>query len=61
MPTYQRRYFLGLLSKKHARREEEMEKIKEKGQTTGGSGKRQTKMSGEMLKTKIKSGDIPTN
>jgi len=60
MPTYERRFFLGLLTKEHRRREEEIEEMKEKSQTRGGKGTRQTRVSGDALKNKMKSGQIPT-
>ena len=42
MPTYERRYFLGLLTKQAREREEEMEEMKEKTQVSSGKGNRTT-------------------
>ncbi len=41
-------------------REEKVEELKEQAQTTGGKGTRKTRVSGEALKNRMKSGDIPT-
>jgi hypothetical protein len=60
MPTYERRFFLGLLTKDAKEREEQIEAQKAKNQTKGGKGTRQTRVSGEALKNRIKSGDIPS-
>ena len=59
MPTYERRFFLGLLTKEHRQREEQMEAMQEKQQSRGGKGSRQTRVSGQALKNKIQSGQIP--
>lgn len=58
MPTYERRYFLGLLTQKNVEREEKMEEMKEKSQTKSGKGSRTRKVGGETLKSKLKSGEI---
>ena len=58
LPTYERRYFLGLLTKDAKQREEQIEKLKEKNKTTTGKGSRQTRVSGDALKNKIKSGEV---
>lgn len=60
MPTYERRYFLGLLNKEAREREEKVEEMKNKSQTKGTKGSRTTRVTGDALKNKIKSGDIPT-
>lgn len=60
MPTYERRYFLGLLTKDHAKKQEQYEEAKEKSKTSGTKGSRQTRVSGEALKTRMKNGDLPT-
>jgi hypothetical protein len=60
MPTYERRFFLGLLNKETREKEERIEELKEKAKTNGGKGTRKTRVSGEALKTKLKSGEIPT-
>jgi len=59
MPTYERRFFLGLLTKENRDREEKMEEMKEKSQTKGTKGNRTTKVSGQSLKNRMKNGDIP--
>lgn len=59
MPTYERRFFLGLLTKETKEREDKMEEMKEKSQTKGTKGNRTTKVSGEGLKNRMKNGDIP--
>lgn len=59
MPTYERRYFLGMLTKDFERKEEAFEEAKEKSNTTGGKGSRTSKVSGQQLKTKMKTGEIP--
>ena len=60
MPTYERRFFLGLLNKEAREREERMEEMKAKQQTKGSKGNRTTRVSGDALKNKIRNGDIPT-
>lgn len=60
MPTYERRFFLGLLNKEAREREERAEELKNKAQTNGSKGSRTTRVTGDALKNKIKSGDIPT-
>lgn len=59
MPTYERRFFLGLLNKEAVEREERVEKMKENAQFKGGKGNRTTKVSGNALKNRMKNGDIP--
>ena len=59
MPTYERRFFLGLLNRDVIQRQEHMEEMKEKAQSKGGKGTRQTRVSGDALKSKMKSGQIP--
>ena len=59
MPTYMRRYFLGLLIKQNKEREEENEEIKSSTKNSG-KGKRTSTVSGDALKNRIKAGDLPT-
>jgi len=59
MPTYERRFFLGLLNKESREREERIEEMKAKAQTKGGKGSRTTRVSGNALKNRMKNGDIP--
>ena len=58
LPIYERRYYLSLLTKQARQREEQYEEMKNK--SSGKSG-RTTKISGEALKSKLKSGEIPNN
>jgi hypothetical protein len=62
MPTYERRYFLGMLTKEASEKQEELDKIREeaKNNPKGSKGQRSTRVSGEALKNKMKSGEIPT-
>ena len=62
MPTYERRFFLGMLTKEARDKQEEAEKLKEEAQNRakGSKGQRSTRISGESLKNKMKSGEIPT-
>jgi hypothetical protein len=57
MPTYERRFFLGLLTKDAKEREEEMEELKNKHGNS--KGKRTSRIGGEQLKTRFNNGDIP--
>ena len=59
MPTYERRYFLGLLTKDYKQKEEQLEEMKAKQTTSNSKGKRTTSVSGDQLKNKMKSGEIP--
>lgn len=60
MPTYERRFFLGQIIKQKVQADELREKQKESAKTTTGKGTRQTTLSGDALKNRIKSGDLPT-
>jgi hypothetical protein len=59
MPTYERRFFLSLLMKQNVERQEEIENT-QKTQTNS-KGNRKTSISGDALKSRMKSGDIPLN
>jgi len=59
MPVYERRYFLSLLTKETKERQERQEEIKQKTQTSTGKGKRTTRVSGDALKSRMKTGDLP--
>jgi hypothetical protein len=59
LPVYKRRFYLGQLTRAAEKREEELEQMKEKSQTKGGKGNRTTRISGNQLKNRIKSGDLP--
>lgn len=60
MPTYERRYFLSLLTKQAREREEEAENMVTKPNSNA-KGNRTTRVSGDALKNKFKMGDIPLN
>ena len=60
MPTYERRYFINLLIKQNERKIEYIENEKT-NQTSTSKGNRKTKISGDSLKSKMKSGEIPLN
>ena len=60
MPVYERRFFLGLLTKDAREREERAEEMKNNASKTKGSkGTRSSSVSGNALKNRLKSGDIP--
>lgn len=56
MPTGERRFHLSLLVKNKT---EENERIEQMRQNQGGKGSRKTTITGEALKNRIKSGDVP--
>ena len=62
MPTYERRFFLSMLTKEAREREEETERMREeiRNRSNGSKGTKTTRISGEALKTKMKNGEIPT-
>lgn len=62
MPTYERRFFLGMLTKEAREKQEEADRLREEAQNRakGSKGQRSTRISGESLKNKMKSGEIPT-
>lgn len=60
MPVYERRFFINLLLKQHEKQKE----IIDNSQTTTNSsakGNRQSKVSGDALKNKMRTGEIPLN
>jgi len=57
MPTAERRFHLGLLVKTKKEEQDYIEQSKNK--SSGGKGTRKTKISGDALKNKIKSGEVP--
>jgi len=59
MPTYERRYYLGMLTKDFERKQEQIEEQKEQQTTSGGKGSRTSKVSGQQLKNNINNGNIP--
>jgi hypothetical protein len=58
MPTYERRYYLTLLINENQRKEEIMEEQSNNVSSSNSKGTRTTRVSGSMLKSKIKSGEI---
>jgi hypothetical protein len=60
MPTYERRFFIGQLTRDVMQKQEHFEKMQEQQKTQGTKGQRSTRVSGEALKSQIKSGNIPT-
>lgn len=62
MPTYERRFFLGMLTKEARDKQEEADRLREEAQNRakGSKGQRSTRISGESLKNKMKTGEIPT-
>lgn len=60
MPTQERRFYLGLLTKDKQKAVDQAEETREKSSTKGSKGSRTTKVSGNALKNKLKSGEIPT-
>jgi len=57
MPTAERRYYLGLLIQSKQKEQEAMDNQTAKSSTSKGT--RQSKVSGDALKSKLKSGEIP--
>lgn len=58
LPTYERRFYLGQLTRDAINREEQAEKAREQAQSNNSKGTRQTRVSGEALKNKIRTGEI---
>ena len=61
MPTSSRRYFLGLLTRDTEQRNQQMEEQRAKYEKRNSKGSKTTTVSGDALKAKIKSGEIPTD
>ena len=59
MPTSERRFYLGQRTKEIVKLEEDAEKLREQQKGKSSKGSRTTKISGDALKNKIKSGEIP--
>ena len=59
MPTYERRFFLTTLINENTKKNEMMEEQMEQAKTSGSKGSRSTRISGDTLKAKMKSGEIP--
>jgi hypothetical protein len=59
MPTAERRFYLGLLVQSKQKEQEHYENAQSSKSNSKGS--RQTKISGDALKSKIKTGQVPLN
>ena len=58
MPTYERRFFLTTFINENEKKKEQIEE-QQANATSGGKGTRTTKVSGDQLKARLKSGEIP--
>ncbi len=58
MPVYERRFFIDMLIKQ---REKTMELSENNSKNKNTKGSRQSKISGDALKTRMKNGEIPFN
>lgn len=58
-PTYERRYYLNMLVGENKKKNEMMEQKMEEIRGSNSSGSRTTRIGGEQLKSKLKSGEIP--
>ena len=58
MPTNERRYYMGMLIKSKQEEQARVEEMTNRGNQNA-KGSRKTKVSGEALKNKIKSGEVP--
>jgi hypothetical protein len=59
MPTYERRFFLGMFTKDLGKKQEQAEQMKEQAKVSNGKGKRSTIIGGSQLKSQMQSGKIP--
>lgn len=60
MPTYERRFFIGMLTRDIVKKQEQIDELQAQAKTNTSKGNRTTRVSGTALKTKMKSGEIPT-
>tara|TARA_R110002050_G_scaffold79261_3_gene169328 strand:- start:3977 stop:4159 length:183 start_codon:yes stop_codon:yes gene_type:complete len=60
MPTHERRYYLQLFMNENERKKEVMEEQSNKSTSSNSKGSRNTRVSGQMLKSKLKNGEIPS-
>lgn len=58
-PTYERRFYLTTLVNEHTKKNEMMEEKMAEARSNNSSGSRTTRVGGEQLKAKLKSGEIP--
>lgn len=59
MPTYERRSYLNLLMNENEKKHEMMEEQANKMQNKNAKGTRNTRVSGDTLKSRLKNGEIP--
>lgn len=59
MATYERRYFLGQAVRKHQAKVQQYEATKETAVVNQGRSSRTTKITGEALKSKMQTGEVP--
>ena len=59
LPVNERRFFIGMLTKEASEREERNEQLREKQTNSNARGSRSSRVSGNALKSKMKSGQIP--
>jgi hypothetical protein len=59
MPVYERRFYLTTFIQENEKQKEKIET--QQVNSNNSKGKRTTKVSGDMLKTKLKSGEIPNH
>lgn len=57
MPTYERRFFLSTFINENERKKEKIEQ--QQMNVKNGKGTRTTRVSGDQLKSRLKSGEIP--
>lgn len=60
MPTYERRFFIGMLTRDIMKKQELIEEQQQQATVNTSKGNRTTRVSGDALKSKIKSGEVPT-
>lgn len=60
MPVYERRFFINLLLAQHEKQQQFIDD-NSNAANSNAKGSRKTKISGDSLKTKMKSGEIPLN
>lgn len=58
-PTYERRFYLQMLINEANKRQELIEEAQQARANSGGRGSRNTRISGDQLKAKLQSGEIP--
>jgi hypothetical protein len=61
MPTQERRFYLGRLTRDSELKQEQHEKMQEEQKNKNAKGSRSTRVSGDALKTRLNNGDIPLN